>query len=268
MQVTCPHCGARYQFERSLIPQAGYDAQCANCSGIFVVAPDASGNEAPIALPSMSMIDTWLAPPALAPKSARTVASQATASRAATGVGTAPMVTDVTPRQKPRAGRDGPATVTVLPVGGRGGLSTNAGLAEATELQFSIACPACETVYAFAANDIPRGGVEAPCTQCANPFRLTRVGDPDVVAELPPDSIEHDDDTIPAAVDLLRPLDAEVLDEESSEPEVGRVLATETGRASVMDPDEETTVDAPGSAATDARPSFGESIAEGPTASG
>src|SRR5436190_20646170 len=113
MQVTCPHCGARYQFERSLIPQAGYDAQCANCSGIFVGAPDASGHEPPIALPSMSMIDTWLAPPALAPKSARNAATKVERAPRV-GHGAAGEVRDVTPR-----GKSTPAIVAVLPRGGR-----------------------------------------------------------------------------------------------------------------------------------------------------
>ncbi len=252
MQVTCPHCGARYQFERSLIPQAGYDAQCANCSGIFVVAPDSSGHEAPIALPSMSMIDTWLAPPALAPKSTRNVASQgvAGASRVTTSASSLPAV-EATPQQGARSGHDAPATVTVLPVGGRGAPAVVAGQGDPVGLQFSVACPACDTVYAFAVNDIPRAGVDAPCTQCAHPYRLTRVGDSDdaldsIEPDAAPDSIDHDDDTVPAATALLRPLEPEVLHDEISEPGLGKVLGEDAPRLALMHGDEDTTPDGDG----------------------
>ena len=252
MQVTCPHCGARYQFERSLIPQGGYDAQCANCSGIFVVAPDASGNEAPIALPSMSMIDTWLAPPALAPKSSRTVATQATAAASRPAASAAPAAE--VPNQKPK-GRDAPATVTVLPIGGRGAAQPAPGASEASTLEYTIACPACETVYAFAVNDLPRAGVDAACTHCGRPYRLTRVGDPEVVGELSADSIDRDDDTVPAAAELLRPLGAEVRGDERSEPRHGSMLG-----------DEDTTPDGGAEESSPGRKAL--AIAEGPTANG
>ena len=222
MQVTCPHCGARYQFERSLIPQAGYDAQCANCSGIFVVAPDASGNEPPIALPSMSMIDTWLAPPALAPKQARASEADAAAtlSRSATGTtgaSSTPIVQEINRPQVVRPKNEGQATVTVLPVGGRGGQSSGAAPFAASALQYSIACPKCDTVYAFAANDVPLAGLDAPCTKCQTPYRLTRIGDPQLIVDMS----EHDD-TIPVAAEILRQLD-----DDPSSPSLRQVLADE-----------------------------------------
>ena len=39
MQVSCSHCGARYEFDADAIPAAGYDAQCTTCNGVFFVAP-------------------------------------------------------------------------------------------------------------------------------------------------------------------------------------------------------------------------------------
>src|ERR1700733_8129738 len=41
MQVSCGSCGAKYEFEASVIPAAGYDAQCTHCSAIFFVSPEA-----------------------------------------------------------------------------------------------------------------------------------------------------------------------------------------------------------------------------------
>lgn len=265
MQVTCPHCGARYQFERSLIPQAGYDAQCANCSGIFVVAPDASGNEPPIALPSMSMIDTWLAPPALAPKQVHaTQADSAAAAAAARGTAPStpasaqpstpssnPIVQEVSRPQVVRSANEGQATVTVLPVGGRGGAAAASSVAaEPSALQYSIACPKCDTVYAFAANDVPLAGLDASCTKCQTTYRLTRIGDPQLVVDMS----EHDD-TMPVAAELLRQLDDDL-----SSPNLRQSLG-----------DEDTTPDGAGRGLgpSEGGPSLaltlGTPVAEGPT---
>lgn len=43
MRVSCPDCGAEYQFHPSAIPPEGYDAQCTNCSKVFFVAPEEQG---------------------------------------------------------------------------------------------------------------------------------------------------------------------------------------------------------------------------------
>lgn len=43
MQVSCSSCGAKYEFDASAIPAAGYDAQCTTCNAIFFVSPDADG---------------------------------------------------------------------------------------------------------------------------------------------------------------------------------------------------------------------------------
>lgn len=32
MRLTCPNCGARYEVDESMIPAAGRDVQCSNCS--------------------------------------------------------------------------------------------------------------------------------------------------------------------------------------------------------------------------------------------
>ncbi len=40
MEVGCPQCGAKYQFDASAIPARGYDAQCTACGGVFFVAPE------------------------------------------------------------------------------------------------------------------------------------------------------------------------------------------------------------------------------------
>lgn len=37
VSVTCPHCAVVYQFARAKIPEEGYHAQCAQCSGVFFV---------------------------------------------------------------------------------------------------------------------------------------------------------------------------------------------------------------------------------------
>ncbi|MBI5509521.1 MAG: zinc-ribbon domain-containing protein [Deltaproteobacteria bacterium] len=42
MEVGCKQCGAKYQFDSSAIPAAGYDAQCTSCGGVFFVAPAAA----------------------------------------------------------------------------------------------------------------------------------------------------------------------------------------------------------------------------------
>lgn len=39
VSATCPHCHTVYQFASSDIPEAGYDAQCTECDGIFFVSP-------------------------------------------------------------------------------------------------------------------------------------------------------------------------------------------------------------------------------------
>lgn len=50
MQVTCSHCGARYEFDAAAIPEGGYDAQCTQCQGVFFVqGPKASESAAPAA---------------------------------------------------------------------------------------------------------------------------------------------------------------------------------------------------------------------------
>ncbi|OGQ78844.1 MAG: hypothetical protein A2289_11580 [Deltaproteobacteria bacterium RIFOXYA12_FULL_58_15] len=40
MEVACPQCAAKYQFDAAAIPEQGYDAQCTGCGGVFFVAPD------------------------------------------------------------------------------------------------------------------------------------------------------------------------------------------------------------------------------------
>lgn len=42
MRVSCPQCGAEYEFDASAIPAEGYDAQCTHCSAVFFVAPERS----------------------------------------------------------------------------------------------------------------------------------------------------------------------------------------------------------------------------------
>ncbi len=44
--VTCPSCRAAYQFPADSIPEAGYDAQCTQCQGVFFVGV---GEPAPLA---------------------------------------------------------------------------------------------------------------------------------------------------------------------------------------------------------------------------
>ncbi|MEM6733638.1 MAG: zinc-ribbon domain-containing protein, partial [Myxococcota bacterium] len=44
MRVSCPECGAEYQFASSAIPPEGYDAQCTNCSTVFFVEPEVTGS--------------------------------------------------------------------------------------------------------------------------------------------------------------------------------------------------------------------------------
>jgi predicted Zn finger-like uncharacterized protein len=39
MQVQCPQCDAVYNFDKTVIPPEGYDAQCTNCPGVFFVKP-------------------------------------------------------------------------------------------------------------------------------------------------------------------------------------------------------------------------------------
>ncbi|MEL6544338.1 MAG: zinc-ribbon domain-containing protein [Myxococcota bacterium] len=43
MRVSCPECGAEYQFSSSAIPEGGYDAQCTNCNAVFYVVPEPTG---------------------------------------------------------------------------------------------------------------------------------------------------------------------------------------------------------------------------------
>ena len=31
MRITCPNCGAQYEVDDTLIPEAGRDVQCSNC---------------------------------------------------------------------------------------------------------------------------------------------------------------------------------------------------------------------------------------------
>lgn len=45
MRVSCPDCGAEYQFDSSAIPAKGYDAQCTNCSSVFFVEPEPTGQQ-------------------------------------------------------------------------------------------------------------------------------------------------------------------------------------------------------------------------------
>jgi predicted Zn finger-like uncharacterized protein len=45
MEVGCPQCGAKYQFDASAIPAEGYDAQCTGCGGVFFVAPEKPPDE-------------------------------------------------------------------------------------------------------------------------------------------------------------------------------------------------------------------------------
>ncbi len=45
MRVSCPECGAVYQFDSSAIPARGYDAQCTNCSCVFFVEPEPTGQQ-------------------------------------------------------------------------------------------------------------------------------------------------------------------------------------------------------------------------------
>lgn len=42
MRVSCPQCGAEYEFDAAAIPAEGYDAQCTHCSAVFFVAPERS----------------------------------------------------------------------------------------------------------------------------------------------------------------------------------------------------------------------------------
>lgn len=46
MRVSCPHCAAQYDFDPSMVPAAGYDAQCSACSRTFFVAPNRAAAEA------------------------------------------------------------------------------------------------------------------------------------------------------------------------------------------------------------------------------
>lgn len=52
MQVSCSHCGARYEFDAAAIPAAGYDAQCTTCNGVFFVAPQ---QEVPAPAPQVAV---------------------------------------------------------------------------------------------------------------------------------------------------------------------------------------------------------------------
>ncbi|MBC7793367.1 MAG: zinc-ribbon domain-containing protein, partial [Clostridia bacterium] len=158
MQVTCPHCGARYQFERSLIPPGGYDAQCANCSGIFPVAPSPAPEEMAIALPSMSMVDTWLTAPPIAPKK-RAKETPPTAQNVAISA-----VESVIPVQQ---------VVVPVPAAAPASALHSAShtaphvLPYTGTLDYTIACPQCTTVYAMAVDDIPIGGLNATCPKCS-----------------------------------------------------------------------------------------------------
>lgn len=167
MQVTCPHCGARYQFDKALIPPGGYDAQCANCSGIFPVAPTAVGEEMPIALPSMSMVDTWLTAPPIAPKQ-RAKETPPTAQNVAISA-----VEPVAPQQpvSPPVQAAEPAGAPHMP-------------AAVGQLDYTIACPQCVTVYSVSVEDIPIGGLNATCPKCSTQYRLTSVGVLSVPADM------------------------------------------------------------------------------------
>lgn len=170
MQVTCPHCGARYQFDKALIPPGGYDAQCANCSGIFPVAPSAQGEEMPIALPSMSMVDTWLTAPPIAPKK-RAKETPPTAQNVA--ISAVEPVAPEPPAKPP----------VVAPTPSRAPVETHAP-SPGGSLAYTIACPQCATAYELTIEDIPIGGLNATCPQCTTQYRLTSVGILSVPADL------------------------------------------------------------------------------------
>lgn len=40
MQVSCGHCGAKYEFDSAAVPPGGYDAQCTTCGNVFFVMPE------------------------------------------------------------------------------------------------------------------------------------------------------------------------------------------------------------------------------------
>lgn len=47
MRLICPNCGAQYAVADGVIPTAGRDVQCSNCSHTWFETPGASANDAP-----------------------------------------------------------------------------------------------------------------------------------------------------------------------------------------------------------------------------